>query len=127
MATAFLNISFSASKRDWSPGTMTNSIKRVGVVLKPHQPEALKTMCELTVWLAQRDLTLVGGPEIERDAISHKTGCSVAEVEPEKLAANVDLVLVLGGDGTMISTSRLVADTEVPVLGINFGGLGYLA
>ena len=49
---------------------MTNSIKRVGVVLKPNQPEALKTMCELTVWLAERELTLVGGPEIEREAIS---------------------------------------------------------
>ncbi|HBB87482.1 MAG TPA: NAD(+) kinase [Blastocatellia bacterium] len=106
---------------------MTNSIKRVGVVLKPHQPEALQTMCELTVWMAERGLTLAGGPEIERDAISKQTGCAVAEVEPENLAANVDLIVVLGGDGTMIATSRMVADTEVPVLGINFGGLGYLA
>jgi NAD+ kinase len=106
---------------------MTNSIKRVGVVLKPHQPEALSTMCRLTVWLAERGLTLVGGPEIEREAISKQTGCAVAEVESQNLGANVDLVLVLGGDGTMISTSRMVADTEVPVLGINFGGLGYLA
>jgi NAD+ kinase len=105
----------------------TSSIKRIGIVLKPHQPDALKTMCELTTWLAARDLTLVGGPEIERDAIAKQTGCAVAEVEPEKLAAKVDLVLVLGGDGTMIATSRMVGDTEVPVLGINFGGLGYLA
>jgi NAD+ kinase len=106
---------------------MTNSIKRVGIVLKPHQPDALKTMCELATWFAARDLTLVGGPEIERGAIAKETGCAVAEVEPEKLAANVDLVLVLGGDGTMIATSRMVGDTEVPVIGINYGGLGYLA
>ncbi|MFN2498367.1 MAG: NAD(+)/NADH kinase [Pyrinomonadaceae bacterium] len=105
----------------------TSSIKRIGVVLKAHQPDALRTMCELVTWLAARDLTLVGGPEIERDAIAKQTGCAVAEVEPEKMAANVDLVLVLGGDGTMIATSRLVGDTEVAVLGINFGGLGYLA
>jgi NAD+ kinase len=106
---------------------MTNSIKRVGVVLKPHQPDALKTMCELTTWLAARELTLVGGPEIEREAIAKQTGCTVVEVEAEKLAAKVDLVLVLGGDGTMIATSRMLGDAEVPVLGINFGGLGYLA
>jgi NAD+ kinase len=106
---------------------MTNSIKRVGVVLKPHQPDALKTMCELTTWLAARELTLVGGPEIEREAIAKQTGCAVAEIAAEKLAANVDLVLVLGGDGTMIATSRMIGDAEVPVLGINFGGLGYLA
>jgi NAD+ kinase len=104
-----------------------SSIKRIGIVLKPHQPDALKTMCELTTWLAARDLTLAGGPEIEREAISKQTGCAVAEVTNENLAANVDLVLVLGGDGTMIATSRMVGDTEVPVLGINFGGLGYLA
>ena len=104
-----------------------SSIKRIGLVLKPHQPEALKTTCELTRWLADRGIELVGGPEIERERIEHETGCSVREVPPETLAQEVDLVLVLGGDGTMIATSRLIGDAEVPVLGVNFGGLGYLA
>lgn len=107
---------------------MTNSsIKRIGLVLKPHQPDALKTMCELTTWLAQRGITVVGGPEIERARIEQETGCAVEEVKTEELAANVDLILVLGGDGTMIAAARLMGDTEVPVLGINYGGLGYLA
>jgi NAD+ kinase len=105
----------------------TSSIKRIGVVLKPHQPDALKTMCELTTWLAARGITLVGGPEIERQRIEQQTGCEVEEAAPENLAGKVDLILVLGGDGTMIATARLLGDTEVPVLGINFGGLGYLA
>ena len=102
------------------------SIKRVGIVLKPHQPQALKTICELTLWLGQRGIALVGGPDIERDRIEHETGCAVTEVEAEKLATTVDLVLVLGGDGTMIATARLIGDEEVPVLGVNYGGLGYL-
>ena len=105
----------------------TSSIKRVGIVLKPHQPEALKTMCELAIWLAQRGISLVGGPEIERERIEQQTGCAVEEVAPENLALGVDLILVLGGDGTMIATARLMGATEIPVLGINFGGLGYLA
>jgi NAD+ kinase len=105
----------------------TSSIKRIGIVLKQHQPEALKTMCELTSWLAERGIALLGGPEIERERIEQETGCAVEKVAPEKLAAKVDLVLVLGGDGTMIATARLMGETEVPVLGINYGGLGYLA
>lgn len=103
-----------------------SSIKRVGIVLKPHQPQALKTICELTLWLRERGIELVGGPQIERERIEHETGCAVTEVEPEDLAAAADLVLVLGGDGTMIATARLIGDEEVPVLGVNYGGLGYL-
>ena len=102
-------------------------IKRIGIVLKPHQPDALKTICELIQWLSQRGIELVGGPEIEREQVEHETGCSVTEVEPATLAASVDLILVLGGDGTMISTARMIGDYEVPVLGVNYGGLGYLA
>ena len=102
-------------------------IKRIGIVLKPHQPDALKTICELIQWLSQRGIELVGGPEIEREQVEHETGCSVTEVEPASLAASVDLILVLGGDGTMISTARMIGDYEVPVLGVNYGGLGSLA
>lgn len=104
-----------------------SSIKRVGIVLKPNQPDALTTMCELASWLGSRGITLMGGPEIERERIKAQTGCAVEQVEPDGLAANVDLILVLGGDGTMIATARLMGDAEVPVLGVNYGGLGYLA
>jgi len=104
-----------------------SSIKRIGLVLKPHQPAALETICVLTQWLTERGIELVGGPEIERERIEHQTGCSVLQVPTEKLADEVDLVLVLGGDGTMIATARMVRDSDVPVLGVNFGGLGYLA
>ena len=104
-----------------------SSIKRIGIVFKPHQPDALNTMCELVSWLSKRDIALLGGPEIERDRITEKTGCAVEQVGPEQLAASVDLVLVLGGDGTMIAAARMMGATEVPVLGVNYGGLGYLA
>jgi NAD+ kinase len=104
-----------------------SQIKRIGIVLKPHQPDALRTVCELVRWLNERGITLVGTPEIERQRIEHETGCAVMELPREDLAANVDLILVLGGDGTMIAVARMLGDREVPVLGINYGGLGYLA
>lgn len=102
-------------------------IKRIGIVLKPNQPDALRTVCELAAWLNDRGIALVGTPEIERQRILDETGCAVEQFPREELAAHVDLILVLGGDGTMIATSRMLGDREVPVLGVNYGGLGYLA
>lgn len=103
------------------------SIHRVGVVVKPNHPEALKTTCHLAEWLDAHGLTFVGTPELDRERIVIETLCQLEIVEPEKLAASVDLIVVLGGDGTMIATSRMMGDYDVPVVGINYGTLGYLA
>src|SRR5258708_30130219 len=103
------------------------SIKSIGVIVKPHQPDALETLCSLTKWLSERGIAFVGPPEIERERIERETGCSVEIVSEEELPGRVDLILVLGGDGTMISTGRMLGDAEVPVIGVNYGGLGYLA
>jgi NAD+ kinase len=103
------------------------SIERVGIVVKPHQPDALKTVCSVVEWLAARKIAVVGGPEIESERIEHETGCAVETLDHSQLAETVDLMLVLGGDGTMIATARMLGDREVPVLGVNYGGLGYLA
>jgi NAD+ kinase len=103
------------------------AIKRIGVVVKPHQPDALETLCRLTTWLNERGIKLVGLPEIERESIEHQTGCAVEVLADTDIAKQVDLMLVLGGDGTMIATARMVSDTAVPVMGVNYGGLGYLA
>ncbi|HEX8708072.1 MAG TPA: NAD(+)/NADH kinase [Pyrinomonadaceae bacterium] len=103
------------------------AIRRVGVVIKPEHPAAMRTVCRLVQWLDERGLCLVGGPEIDGAAIEAETGCAIEIVERERLAANIDLLVVLGGDGTMIASSRLLGDYDVPVLGINYGTLGYLA
>jgi len=103
------------------------SITRIGVVVKPHQPDALATLCQLTVWLNARGIKLVGGPRVDRERIEYETGCAVDVVKDEELADLIDLMVVLGGDGTMIATARMLGDKEVPVIGVNYGGLGYLA
>ena len=104
-----------------------SEIKRIGVIVKPHQPDALDTLCALTKWLSERGIAFVGLPEIEREQIEHHTGCRI-EIAPEaEMPGRVDLMLVLGGDGTMIATGRMLGDTQAPVIGVNYGGLGYLA
>lgn len=103
------------------------SIKRIGVVVKPHQPDALATLCRLTEWLNQLKVSLVGTPNLDHERIEDETGCAVLIIPDEEIARQVDLMIVLGGDGTMIATSRLIGDAEVPVMGVNYGGLGYLA
>ncbi|MDT7689166.1 MAG: kinase [Acidobacteriota bacterium] len=103
------------------------SVRRIGVLVKPNQPEALQTICRLVEWCAGRGIGVVGGPRLERERIETETGCAVEAVPHEELVRSVDLIVVLGGDGTMIGAARMVGEAETPVLGVNFGTLGYLA
>ena len=104
-----------------------SEIRRVGVLLKPNHPEAVQTLCRLVDWLGARGITPVVGPRVEELNIENQTGCLIEMMEHELMAASVDMLVVLGGDGTMISTARMLGDHERPVLGINYGTLGYLA
>jgi NAD+ kinase len=94
---------------------------RVGFILKPDKTEAGALLEELVPWL--RDQGHV--PVVPTEDQINPAG---AEVLPEeRLGETVDLAVVLGGDGTMLRASRLVAEHSKPVLGVNLGQLGFLA
>ena len=97
------------------------AIKKIGVVVKPNNPEAFRTACELSDWLGGHGIEQVGQP-----CVWSENPVNNPEVISHELAENADLLVVLGGDGTMISTARMVGDHNVLVLGINYGSLGYL-
>ena len=99
-------------------------IKTVGVVVKPNHSEAWTTACELSEWLARRGVPLVAEPYSSQ--LEHGTNACGVEAAEAYFAAEADLIVVLGGDGTMISTARLIGDHDPVVLGINYGSLGYL-
>ncbi|MDQ3908114.1 MAG: NAD(+)/NADH kinase [Acidobacteriota bacterium] len=101
-------------------------IRRVGVLVKPHHPEATRSVCRLLEYFSPHGIALVTTPRADREEIERETGCTLEVLESAELAASVDLIVVLGGDGTMIATARLLDDRNVPVVGINFGSLGYL-
>ncbi len=97
------------------PSMEKKQIRSVGIVVKPNHSEAAATASELAVWLRQRGIGQLGEP------------ISADTIKPENdRTLDADLVVVLGGDGTMISAARLVGEQNVLVLGINYGSLGYL-
>ncbi|HEV2763568.1 MAG TPA: NAD(+)/NADH kinase [Pyrinomonadaceae bacterium] len=106
---------------------MAEPIRCVGVLIKPHQPEAVKTVCRLVEFLAPRGIELVADPKVDAERVESETGCAVEVLDEERLVERADLLVVLGGDGTMLAAARALGDRETPVLGVNYGTLGYLA
>jgi NAD+ kinase len=97
-------------------------MKRVGIVAKTDREEARIALPRILDWCAERQLA----PVLEKEtAALVPTVAAPAAAKPE-LPAQVDLLLVLGGDGTLLSMARLVGDLNVPILGVNLGGLGFL-
>ncbi|MEO3809092.1 NAD(+)/NADH kinase [Sphaerisporangium sp. B11E5] len=96
-------------------------VKTVGLVLHPQRDskEAIDTIVE---WAATRGGTVLGLP----DEVG-RIHCSAVAVDSASLVERADLLVSLGGDGTMLRTMRLVSGRTTPVLGVNLGKLGFLA
>lgn len=94
---------------------------RVGIVAKIAAPEAPATTTGLAGWLASR-----GADVCLEEKLSDATGWEGASVPLEATGRDRDLVLVLGGDGTLLSVARAMGDHQVPIFGVNLGSLGFL-
>ncbi len=96
-------------------------MKRIGVVAKTHSPDAPKVVPALVRWLRRRHL------EVLTEPATAKLGLEGACIErSDRLPQLVDLLIVLGGDGTLISASRSVKRPTTPILAVNLGSLGFL-
>jgi NAD+ kinase len=95
-------------------------ISRVGVVAKVGSRDAVHTAQEMAEWLRRRDL------EVGLDEATLRAKGSDGDGEPPfDRAQPYDLVIVLGGDGTLLQVARTVVP-GVPILGVNLGNLGFL-
>ncbi|REJ77309.1 MAG: NAD(+)/NADH kinase [Acidobacteria bacterium] len=94
-------------------------ISNAGIVVKPNHREAWASACELADWFEENGVRMVAKPRQEAEIAAPGSD------DTEKFR-EADLIVVLGGDGTMISAARLIGENEPLVLGVNYGGLGYL-
>lgn len=94
-------------------------MKKIGIICKQGKKEPQEILKELLPLLRQK------GCETFVDADTAAT-LSISGFSRDEIASFVDLVLVLGGDGTMLNVSRLVAEKGIPILGINLGSLGFI-
>lgn len=97
-----------------------SKISTVGVVIKPHAPGVETVLCELGAHLERRGIAV----RLEA-AAAEKLGLP-SGLPREKIPGAVDLVVVLGGDGTLLSIAHIAARAGVPVMGVNLGRLGFL-
>ena len=95
---------------------------RVGLVAKPDAAEAQRVVRQLVEWLTARGLTVV----LEKETAALAPSASVTSASKSDLPGQVEALIVLGGDGTLLSMARAVGDLGVPILGVNLGVLGFL-
>ena len=93
-------------------------IRTVGLVAKYQEPKAAQMVRWLIPWLKKR------GKKVCVENGLARTGAQ--SCSKKQMAAKADLIIALGGDGTLLNIAPLVERPEVPILGVNLGGLGFI-
>ncbi|GAA2385229.1 NAD(+)/NADH kinase [Dactylosporangium salmoneum] len=96
-------------------------VHTVGLVLHPRR-DSKPAIDAIIDWARARQATVLGLP----DEVG-RIDCTAVAVDADELVGRANLVVSLGGDGTMLRSMRLLAGKPTPVLGVNLGRLGFLA
>ncbi len=94
-------------------------MKKVGIVIK-EDAEAIKKADELEGWLRSRDIEIV-----RKEAL--RPSRRIADMDKSFAPSDLFCIFVLGGDGTFLSAVRWIGDQSIPILGVKFGEVGFLA
>jgi NAD+ kinase len=100
---------------------LVRDVRTIGLILHPARDSA-EVVDTILSWATGRGVTVLGLPE-EIDRLC----CAAVSVSAEELATRADLLIGLGGDGTVLRAMRLSDGHQAPVLGVNLGTLGFLA
>jgi NAD+ kinase len=94
---------------------------KIGIFTKPEEPRAAALVAGIVEWAGDKDLEL-----LINERLNEKPDGALSATD-RKIAETADLIVTLGGDGTMLAVARLLEGRSTPVFGINLGTLGYLA
>ena len=96
------------------------SIETVGVISKPAVPAAADIVPKLLAWLEAR------GIRVRYDEVTAVYAARAGGLQRREVPEGCDLVIVLGGDGTLLSAARAIGSRQIPLFAVNLGGLGFL-
>ena len=96
-------------------------IRTAGIISKPNREILTSVVPPLVEWLREHKIEVFVDQETQECV-----DAGAPTVAREALAAQVDLMIVLGGDGTLLSAARALGNHKVPILAVNLGGLGFL-
>ena len=103
-----------------SGGKLPARIKTVGIIANCDKEHAVEYSSRLSEWLEKRGVKVLFDEEI-----AAKMGLS-SGVARSGIARRADIVVVFGGDGTLLTAARAVSGYEVPLVGVNLGGFGFM-
>lgn len=100
-------------------------MKRVGIALKPDDQRAAIVLHELQDWLLNKGCEVFIDVKIEQK-VTEQCDVRCEHISIARMVDHVELMIVLGGDGTLLHAARKFIGSETPILGINLGRLGFL-
>ncbi len=101
-------------------------MKRIGIIPKRNKPEAVTITRNLVEWLRGKGIEVYLEEDTGNLIQPPLSGPHLSLVRKEDFPQQVEIVIVLGGDGTLLSVARTVWKQGIPILGVNLGGLGFL-
>ena len=95
---------------------------KIGIVAKPHHTRFDAPLKELLTWLQDHDCETI----VEEGVVQAFDLTQVAGTDLEDIPDQADIIMVFGGDGTMLRVARSIRSRPAPILGVNLGSLGFL-